>query len=274
MTGQVFNIQKYVLHDGPGIRTTIFFKGCPLSCKWCHNPESIRRDQELSFNKGKCIGCNHCNDFKDPEPCPSEALSFVSKDYSVDELMIEIMKDHVFYEQSGGGVTFSGGEPLLQSDFLLEVLKVCKKNGLHTAVDTSGFSPWANFERLKPYVDLFLYDIKHMDSDKHKALTGVGNKLIIDNFKQLILDHDVYLRLPIIKGVNDDAENMKEVRSLITSDHVLQVNLLPYHNYAENKYNQLMNHIEFEAFQRPSDEQLESLKSFFESFNITTYIGG
>lgn len=274
MTGQVFNIQKYVLHDGPGIRTTVFLKGCPLSCQWCHNPESIRDGQELTFNRSKCINCKHCNEFTEPDPCPSEALSFVSKTYSVDEIMLEIMKDHVFYDESGGGVTFSGGEPLLQNDFLFEVLKACKQEGLHTAVDTSGFASWSSFDQIKEYVDLFLYDIKHTDDEKHRCLTGVSNELILENFKRLIQTNDVYVRLPIIKNVNDDAVHFKHVKDLLTDDHVIQVNLLPYHNYAENKYDQLMIKSDFKAFERPSDQQLESIKQFFESFNIRTYIGG
>ncbi len=274
MTGQIFNIQKYVLHDGPGIRTTVFFKGCPLKCGWCHNPESIRSSQELTFNKSKCITCDHCEDFTNPTDCPSEALQFVSKSYTVDELMIEIMKDHVFYDQSGGGVTFSGGEPLLQSDFLLEILKRCKENGLHTAIDTSGFAPWNHIEKLLPYVDLFLYDIKHTDSKKHELLTGVPNDLIISNFKELIKNTDVYIRLPIIKNVNDDLEHIKSVNRLITTDHVKQVNILPYHNYAENKYDQLIIESTFKVFERPTEKQLETIQSFFESFDVEAHIGG
>lgn len=274
MTGQIFNIQKYVLHDGPGIRTTVFFKGCPLKCGWCHNPESIRSSQELTFSNSKCIDCDHCIDFTNPMDCPSEALQFVSQSYTVDELMIEIMKDHVFYEQSGGGVTFSGGEPLLQNDFLLEVLKICKKKGIHTTVDTSGFAPWNHIEKLLPFVDLFLYDIKHTDSKKHEHLTGVPNDLIIGNFKKLIRTNDVYIRLLIIKGVNDDSEHMNKVKNLITTDHVKQINILPYHSYAENKYEQLMIKSTFIDYERPTDKQLEVIRSFYRSFDVDTHIGG
>jgi len=274
MTGEIFSIQKYALHDGPGIRTTVFMKGCPLTCQWCHNPESISRDQEKIFYKDKCIGCNTCDAFTKPDVCPSEALQYVSKTYSPEALFDEIIKDHVFYEQSGGGVTFSGGEPLLQVDYLLEVLKICKQHDLHVTIDTCGFAPWTAFEKVMPYVDLFLYDIKHTDSKMHKDLTGVANDLIIDNFKKLIQVKDVYVRLPILEGINDTKEHLNEVIKLITSDHVLQVNLLPYHNYAENKYDHLMNDYEFKAFKRPSDASLEHLESFFVDQGIKAVIGG
>lgn len=274
MTGQIFNIQKYALHDGPGIRTTVFFKGCPLACPWCHNPESIQVEQEMTFNQAKCIGCNMCDDFTKPDPCPSEALQFVSKSYTVEELMSEIMKDHVFYEQSQGGVTFSGGEPLLQSDFLLEVLKRCKEADIHTCVDTSGFVSWDTFKPLLAYVDLFLYDIKHTDGDVHKRLTGVSNQLILENFKKLIKTNDVYIRIPLIAGVNDDEINILKIQKLIQTNHVKQVNLLAYHNYAENKYDQLMNDYKFVLFEKPSEERIQAIKSFFESTGVKACIGG
>ena len=274
MTGEVFSIQKYALHDGPGIRTTVFMKGCPLTCQWCHNPESISNEQEKIFYKDKCIGCNTCNDLSDPENCPSEALQYVSKTFSVEELYNEIIKDHVFYEQSGGGITFSGGEPLLQVDFLVEVLKVCKKHDLHVTIDTCGFVPWEKFEKILPYVDLFLYDIKHTDSKVHHELTGVDNDLILDNFKKLIQVKDVYVRLPILKGINDQVSHLNQVISLSNSDHVLQVNILPYHNYAENKYEHLMNDYVFRLFERPSDESLEEIRTFFQKQGIKAIIGG
>jgi len=274
MTGEIFSIQKYALHDGPGIRTTVFMKGCPLTCQWCHNPESISNEQEKIFYKDKCIGCNTCNDLSDPENCPSEALQYVSKTYSVDQLYDEIIKDHVFYEQSGGGITFSGGEPLLQVDFLVEVLKVCKKHDLHVTIDTCGFVPWEKFEKVLPYVDLFLYDIKHTDSKVHHELTGVDNELILNNFNKLIQVKDVYVRLPILKGINDQVSHFNEVISLSKSDHVLQVNILQYHNYAENKYEDLMNDYVFRLFERPSDESLEEIKIFFQKQGIKAIIGG
>ncbi|MBI9012814.1 MAG: glycyl-radical enzyme activating protein [Clostridiales bacterium] len=274
MTGQIFNIQKYALHDGPGIRTTIFFKGCPLKCQWCHNPESIRTDQELTFNQDKCIGCNSCDGFVYPEPCPSEALEYVGKPYTVEELMVEILKDHIFYEQSKGGVTFSGGEPLMQSDFLLEVLKSCKEHDIHTTIDTTGFAPWKHIEKLLPYVDLFLYDIKHTNSEMHEKLTGVPNALILENFKKIIRTNHVYLRLILIKDINDDEKHMTEVLRLIDGEYVDQINILPYHNYAENKYNHLMIDSKFIEFEKPTEEKLKSFVRFFESHGIDTYIGG
>lgn len=274
MTGQIFNIQKYALHDGPGIRTTVFFKGCPLSCKWCHNPESIRSEQELTFNKAKCINCNTCSDFTDPDPCPSEALKHVSKTYTVERLLEEILKDHIFYEQSKGGVTFSGGEPLMQGDFLLEILRACKSKDIHTTVDTSGFADWSIIDKIRPFVDLFLYDIKHTDDQVHQSLTGVSNQLILDNFKKLVEHNDLYLRLILLKGINDNERHYNEILKMINPDHVIQINLLPYHNYAENKHSQLKNDTVFTAYQRPDDADLAHAKAFFEKHGIKVVIGG
>lgn len=274
MTGQIFNIQKYALHDGPGIRTTIFFKGCPLSCEWCHNPESIRQEDELIFNASKCIKCDHCSDFTIAEPCPTLALEAVGKSYTVTEIMDEILKDVVFYDQSGGGVTFSGGEPLMQHEFLLDVLKDCKKHDIHTTIDTTGFSNWNHIEKLLPYVDLFLFDIKHLDSDRHKALTGVPNELILDNFKKIIQSNDVYIRVPLIKSFNDQMENIKTIIAFAKSKHVLQINFLPYHAYASNKYDHLVNKLQFKSFDKPDQAFIDLVLKECEENNVTAYIGG
>lgn len=274
MKGQIFSIQKYALHDGPGIRTTVFLKGCPLRCQWCHNPESFSLDQEKIFYESKCIDCGSCDEFTLPEACPSEALQYVRRSIEPEALFEELMKDHVFYEQSKGGVTFSGGEPLIQSDFLVEILKLCKTAGLHTTVDTCGFIAWEHFEKVMPYVDLFLYDVKHYDSEIHKTLTGVGNELIVENLKRLIEKKDVYLRLPIIKGINDNTDYLEKVIALIEDGCIKQLNLLPYHNYAESKYEHLMNDYTFTSFARPSDEVLESMRVYLEDCGFKACIGG
>ena len=274
MTGLVFNIQKYVLHDGPGIRTTVFFKGCPLACTWCHNPESIKPEIEKMFNEEKCIGCNECDEFINPEPCPTEALEYVGEVYTHEELFREIEKDFMFYDKSGGGVTFSGGEPLLQSRFLLEVLKLCKERGIHTAVDTTGFSNWDNIKPILPYVDLFLYDLKILNSDKHKKYTGVENELIIENFKKISKTNDTYIRVPLIKSINDDDENIKGICRLAKEYNAVQINFLPYHNYSENKYRNLVSYTEFINFEKPSKERMDQMIEICNSFEVQAYIGG
>ena len=197
-TANIFDIQRNSFVDGPGIRTTVFFKGCNLHCTWCHNPESQSAKPEMMFYKNKCTGCGKCRE-KCPNAlekcelcgkctiyCPHDAREICGKEYTVDEVLKEILKDKTFYDNSGGGVTFSGGECMLQIDFLEEILKECKKNGIHTAVDTAGHVPFEFFERIIPYTDLFLYDVKCFDSDKHRQYTGVENQLILKNLKRLL----------------------------------------------------------------------------------------
>lgn len=274
MTGQIFNIQKYALHDGPGIRTTIFFKGCPLKCAWCHNPESMKLASELTLNMEKCIGCKHCSEFTDAEACPTLALEQVGKTYSVKSLFDEITKDVVFYDQSHGGVTFSGGEPLFQHIFLLEILKMCKEHNIHTTLDTTGFAQWEHIKKLLPYVDLILYDIKHLDDDLHHSYTGVSNQLILENFKKIIKTNDVYVRVPLIKGYNDDEKNILKLCELVKDDHVKKVNFLPYHSYAENKYSHLVDKKVFKTFEKPSEERLNAILDLCKLHDINAYIGG
>ena len=197
-TATIFDIERNSYVDGPGIRTTVFFKGCNLHCSWCHNPESQSPKPQMLVYKNKCTGCGKCKE-KCPNAlkkcelcgrctlyCPHDARDICGKEYTVDEVMREILKDKLFYENSGGGVTFSGGECMLQIDFLEEILKACKENGIHTAVDTAGHVPYERFEQILPYTDLFLYDVKCFDSDKHKQYTGVENQLILKNLKFMI----------------------------------------------------------------------------------------
>ncbi len=274
--GILFDIQKFSTIDGPGIRTTVFFKGCNLRCAWCHNPESQSKETQLMFYKNKCTDCGKCREKcrynlercvlcgDCTTYCPTHARVIVGKEWTVDEVFEEINSDKIFYDTSGGGVTFSGGECMLQIDFLLELLIKCRDNGIHTAIDTAGNIPFENFERILPYTDLFLYDVKLIDNDKHRQYTGASNKLILDNLKKLLsLDASVWVRIPIISGVNDSFEEMKAIRSIFDDvGHPKKVELLPYHSMGENKYEALS--MNKHSFCVPSEEIMKSLMSVFE----------
>jgi len=274
-TATIFDIERNSYVDGPGIRTTVFFKGCNLHCSWCHNPESQSPNPQMLVYKNKCTGCGKCKE-KCPNAletcslcgrctlyCPHDARDVCGKEYTVDEVMREILKDKVFYENSGGGVTFSGGECMLQIDFLEAILKECKNNGVHTAVDTAGHVPYERFERILPYTDLFLYDIKCFDSEKHKQYTGVGNELILENLKRLLAtDKSVWIRIPIIPTVNDTEEEIRSIRSFLLSCGTPEkVELLPYHAMGEHKYAAIGKKVKM--FSVPSEEKMKHLKNIF-----------
>lgn len=297
--GITFNIQKYSIHDGPGIRTTVFLKGCPLGCWWCHNPESQKAKQDVIFWPDKCIACRDCEKVcsegaisfnekglyhdeskcrlceKCTEVCPSEALELIGNKRSLDDVMKEVEKDMIFYEESGGGVTFSGGEPLVQIDFLDSLLTASKQKGLHTAVDTSGYTSWENVERIKDKVDLFLYDIKHMDDEKHRLYTGVSNELILDNLKKLAMDGKrIWVRIPIIPGINDDDLNIKRTCEYIASLNLRDIFILPYHNIAMDKYKRLDMEYRIPDIPAPKDELMEKIADTFKGYGLNVKIGG
>lgn len=263
--GKIFAIKKYAIHDGPNIRTTIFFKGCPLRCTWCHNPEGLSPDISRLWLQDKCVGCNEC-----VEKCPNSALSRESQgimrddklctgcstcidvcpaiahesvgwEISVKEVMEEIEKDIPFYDQSGGGVTFSGGEPFMQPQFLLELLKQCGKRSIHRAVDTCMYADMASIRQAAEHVDLFLIDLKHMDSSVHKKYTGLGNSRILQNIRSLAeMGAAIIFRIPLVNGVNTDNTNLQQSAAFITSlPGKYDVDVLPYHSIASAKYNKL-----------------------------------
>lgn len=241
MQATIFDIQRNSYVDGPGIRTTVFFKGCNLKCKWCHNPESQKSQKEILFYKNKCTGCGRCKNLTVDDKnffCFNDAKEICGKEYTIDEVFTEVIKDKTFYETSGGGVTFSGGECMLQIDFLVEILKKCKENGIHTAVDTAGHIPWKNFEKILPYTDLFLYDIKSMDSETHKKYTGVENTLILENLSKLLkLSVPVWVRVPVISGVNNSEAEMIKIKEFLEHNgQPDKIELLPYHAMGEHKY--------------------------------------
>ena len=267
----LFDIQRNSFVDGPGIRTTVFFKGCDLRCAWCHNPESQSSNPQMMYYKSKCTGCGKCKEVcpngltectlcgRCALYCPTGAREICGKEYTVDGVMREIMKDKRFYDNSVGGVTFSGGECMLQLEPLEALLIKCKENGIHTAVDTAGHVPYRYFERIMPYTDLFLYDVKCIDPEKHRRYTGVGNELIMENLKKLLsAKASVWIRIPVIPTVNDSAEEAFAIKSFFeeygTPD---KIELLPYHAMGENKYNAIGK--EFQAFKTPSEDTLKHL---------------
>lgn len=256
--GLIFDIQRFCIHDGPGIRTTVFFKGCPLRCKWCSNPESQSSKPEFMFNKDRCMGCGTCKqvcplhtpypspDFRGDaclhcgrciEACPTEALIQKGEDYSVQNLIELLLRDRTVFSSSGGGVTFSGGEPFMQADFLAEVLQACKDVSLSTCIETTLFAPWETIEGCLPFLDYIFCDVKHTDSAAHKEWTGVPCELILENIRKLAdTDRNIIFRIPVIPGCNTTPEATRGFVSFFSSLPPHPIELLPYHIYGERKY--------------------------------------
>ena len=300
--GVIFNIQHYSIHDGPGIRTTVFIKGCPLRCLWCQNPESQLLQPEVFFNQEKCVGCGQCvvvcpcraieiqegkartnrerckGRGKCAEVCPYEARSLMGRHVTADEVFREVAKDEAFYESSGGGVTLSGGEPLAQPEFAAAILRLCKKAGLHTAVDTCGYAAWEMVKEVLQYADLILFDFKHMDQVKHQEYTGVPNRLILENAKRIYreLRRSMWARIPLVPGYNSTKENIRATAEFISRElgSQVRVHLLPYHKMGEVKYKRLEREGGDLHIEPLEEEKMEELKKIVESFGLETVIGG
>ena len=261
MKGIIFEIKRFAVHDGDGIRTTVFFKGCPLRCAWCHNPEGLTSAPQIARYTHKCIGCGECK--KEgfvPEDCLGDAQILYGKEITVEELLPALLEDRDFYETSGGGVTLSGGECLMQADFCTELLMRLKENGIHTAVDTCGFASRAALDKVIPYTDVFLYDVKAYDEDVHIKCTGVSNKQILENLIYLdSIGKDIEIRIPYVPDYND-GQIEKIACFLAQLRSITKIRLLPYHNYAGSKYAAL--HIENTLpAQLPTEKELAEAKN-------------
>ena len=299
-TGIIFDIRKYSIHDGPGIRTAVFFKGCPLRCWWCHNPESQSAAVEIIFRESRCIACQAClaaceqgalawngnGPVTDPEKCRlcgacadgcyAEARQQVGREMTVEQVLAEIERDIAFYDESGGGVTFSGGEPLLQRDFLSALLHACRAKEIHTALDTSGFAAWETMERIRGDVDLFLYDLKLIDDALHRQTTGVSNALILENLQALSQRrHAIRLRVPVIPGINADDEAVRQIGAFAAAlPHLNGVDLLPYHAIGIDKYARFNRAYKLPETRSPSDERMAEIEHILTGFGLTVKIGG
>jgi pyruvate formate lyase activating enzyme len=299
MKGIISDIQRFSIHDGPGIRTLIFLKGCPLSCPWCCNPETQLRDREIVFYDFKCIGCDNCvkactrsaiiKSEKQRidknkcdlcgsciETCPSGALKIIGDMMTTDQIRDLVVKDRVFYEKSGGGVTFSGGEPFVQNEFLNSVLERMKDEGIHTAVETSGYTDWSIIDKLRSKIDLFLYDLKIINPKRHLDITGVDNSPILYNLEKLAsIGSNVNVRVPVIPGYTFFKNNINEIFEYTASlKNIKTVHLLPYHGYGKKKYSYSGRTYELESLEPPSEDQIKTLVKLAEKLGLECITGG
>jgi len=292
--GLVFSIQRYSTEDGPGIRTTVFLKGCPLRCLWCHNPEGQEFSPQIAFNNSRCIGCKSCVtvcpqgaiNFTTDRPrtdrgkcqscgkcagvCPTGARELIGNYMTAEEVFSEVERDTLFYRSSGGGVTVGGGEPTMQPKFLVEFLRKCHEHGIHTALDTSGYAGWQEMEEILKYVDLVLYDIKQIDPAKHAQYTGVSNELILENARRISKKGiPMVIRIPVIPGYTDGEESIRGILEFACIlKRVAKVDLLPFHRLGEPKYKKLGRNYVFESTQPPTDEHMQKLKRLVASFGL------
>ena len=297
--GIVFDIKRLSNDDGPGLRTTVFLKGCSLHCLWCHSPESQTNKPQLVFYQNKCVLCGRCvavcpegvhnlqdtkhqinwekckNCDKCVERCPTVALEIKGRKFSAQKLFKEILKDKVFYTNSGGGVTISGGEPLNQAKFVKAVFELCQREGIHTALDTSGFSKTESLKLVIPYTDLFLFDLKHMDDYKHQRLTGISNRLIHKNLKILAkTSKDIQIRVPLIPGYNDMDDNILATVEFVSSLKITQIAFLPYNRMAGSKYTWMGKKYTLEGLKPQTLKDLDHIRKIAVDHNLEVQIGG
>jgi pyruvate formate lyase activating enzyme len=300
VTGRIFNIQRCSVHDGPGIRTTVFLKGCPLSCSWCHNPEGIDETPVLMISADRCLGCRGCEEVCPVEQggaapagepwdrnactrcgscvdaCPADARELAGREIGIGELVDTLERDRVFFDSSGGGVTFSGGEPLAQPEFLIGCLRECRRRGLHTAVDTCGLAPREHLLRVAELADLVLYDLKHMDPLRHRVETGADNHLILANLHALSeCDVDLWVRIPLIPGFNDDPENIEETGAFLEGlSRRHRVFVLPYHEFADGKRSRMEKPGDRDSVRSPDPEMLGAVAEKLAQHDLEVVVGG
>lgn len=297
----IFDIKRYAINDGPGIRVSIFFKGCPLNCAWCHNPESISPRAEKMHTQSKCISCGACvqccpqraceltsNGIETDAAscdacghcarvCPTRASELAGRYYSPGELLEIIEKERPFFDQSGGGVTFSGGEPLAQADYLCAMLEACGQRGIHRCIDTAGMAPTDTLLRVAKRTDLFLYDLKLIDAERHRQLTGCDNRLILHNLRELLLtDAKVEIRVPLISGVNEDPQSLQQLAEFVVAlpGRLPRVSLLPYHDIAKHKYCKLGRSYQAGTMSTPTESQLQRALDICSACGLEARVGG
>ncbi len=302
LEGLIFDIQRYAVHDGPGIRTLIFLKGCPLRCKWCQNPESWKKTEDIIFLEEKCIGCKKCltacehdaiqfkkasriNREKCVVPncslscvknCVAQAIQLIGKKMPINEILNIVKKDALYYENSGGGITISGGEPFYQPEFLADFLKKCKDEKIHAVIETCGHAKWDYFEKILPNVDLLYYDIKLLNSDEHEKYTGVTNDVILSNLKKLVKNKfkNIVIRVPIVSNINDNMNFFSKLAELMKKLALLEIHILPYHRLAEKKYERLGMNYELKNIPLTEKKKIQEFKLFLESKGLIVKIGG
>jgi len=299
-TAIIFDIKRYAIHDGPGIRTTVFLKGCPLKCLWCHNPESWSEQPQLALRTARCIRCGRClqacknnaisliekSYITNPQnctacgtcvdACPSAAREMIGKPFNINDLMKEIEKDVIFFDQSGGGVTFSGGEPLMHPEFLLEILKLCRHKEIHTCIDSACYAPQDILEKVAASADMFLCDLKHMQTFMHQRFTGVGNEIILQNISCLsTLNKTIIIRVPIIPGFNDDHKNIEAIgRYVVSLKGVMRIDILPYNPGGLEKSDRLIYEYDLMESKTPSPAQMEEIAQILRNQGLNVKIGG
>ena len=299
--GIVFDVKRFALHDGPGTRTTVFFKGCPMACRWCHNPESQESRPQLAYGRIRCLaGCHRCvkvcpeaalvadgphirirRDLctlcRDCLPvCPSEALEVIGREVMVEELLAEVERDVVFFDESGGGVTVSGGEPLLQPEFLDSLVTICREKGIPTVLDTCGYAPFPVLKKIALKADLILFDVKIVDGRAHRLFTGVSNRLILKNLRALsALIDNIVVRVPLIPGMTDSPNQLKEMAEFLLSlRRVRRISLLNFHRGGQNKYGKIGRVDPIPGVRPLPDERLDSIRKEFEALGFDVQIGG